>query len=172
MIKLTGAILIILATTLTGFYYAGRLRDRTGQLRELQMALQMLETEICYGSTPLHMAFQKISKKNSGVISTLFGKCTYYLQELDGATTFECWQQALEEIQSRLCLKKSEIEWLEHFGQIVGGSDRIDQTKHIQLMMAHLKKTEVEAKEEQIKHEKMYRTLGFLAGLLIVILMM
>jgi stage III sporulation protein AB len=148
------------------------LSDRTDQLTELQMCLQMLETEICYGSTPLEIAFYKISQRGSGVIGRLFSRCSYYFQHLDGATTFECWQKSIEDATPKLALKKSELEWIRHFGQIVGNSDREDQQKHIQLMMAHLKKTEAEAREDQLKYEKMYKTLGVLAGVLIVILIM
>lgn len=168
---MTGAMLVILASTLIGYYSAERLKERTVQLRELQMALQMLETEIVYGSTPLYQAFHKISQKNNGLISLLFERCAYYLQALDGVTTFECWQAALKDVESKLALKKAELEWLYHFGQIVGGSDVNDQRKHIKLMLAHFQKIELEAKEEQKKHEKMYKTLGFLTGVLLVILM-
>src|SRR5690625_2632849 len=110
MLKLIGAILIIICSTCSGFYFAGRLEARTRQLRELQMALQMLETEICYGSTPLELAFQKVGHSSSGSIGLLFDRCTHYLQHLDGATTFECWQNALDEITPKLALKKVELE--------------------------------------------------------------
>lgn len=172
MLKLIGASLILLSTTLCGFYFAKKLSDRTSQIMELQMSLQMLETEIFYGSTPLEIAFHKISSKESGVIGRLFRRCTYYFQHLDGATTYECWRRSLAEVTPKLALQKSELEWLSHFGQIVGNSDRADQQKHIQLMMAQLKKTEAEAREEQLKYEKMYKTLGVLTGGLIVILIM
>lgn len=163
--------LVILASSLAGYYFAERLKERTAQLRALQMALKLLETEIVYGSTPLHQAFQKIGQRNNGLISQLFHRCAYYLQTLDGVTTFECWQAALQDVKAKLALKKDELAWLEHFGQIVGGSDIQDQTKHIKLMLAHFQKIEQEAKEEQKKYEKMYKTLGILTGVLLVILM-
>lgn len=172
MLKLIGASLILLATTLVGIYFAKKLSDRTEQLRELLMSLQILETEICYGVTPLETAFKKMSFKESGIIGQLFSRCAYYFQSLDGASTYECWTKSLTEITPKLALEKSELEWLAHFGQIVGNSDREDQQKHIQLMMTHLKNREVEAREEQLKYEKMYKTLGFLAGVLLVILLM
>lgn len=172
MLKLIGATLILISTTLVGIYFAKKLSDRTEQLRALQMSLQLLETEICYGATPLELAFQKMGVKDTGVISQLFTRCSYYFQSLDGASTYECWEKALTEITPKLALNKSEREWLGHFGQIVGNSDREDQQKHIQLMMTHLKNREVEAREEQLKYEKMYKTLGFLAGVLLVILLM
>jgi len=172
MLKIIGASLIIIAFTLVGFHFAQRLSQRTKQLREIQMDLQMLETEISYSSTPLEAAFRKISKTNKGVIGELFYRCTHYLETLDGATTFECWDLALEEVSSKLALKPIEIEWLHHFGKTIGNSDRLDQTKHLQLMMTKFKQAEVEAREEQLKQERMYKTLGFLTGALIVIILL
>ena len=105
MLKMMGAVLIILATTLIGFYCAQRLKERTEQIRALQMVLQMLETEIMYGSSPLAHAFLQISQKNEGLISLLFARASQYLEEWDGVSTFECWQAALDEIQPKLSEK-------------------------------------------------------------------
>jgi stage III sporulation protein AB len=172
MLKLIGASLILLSMTLGGFHFAQKLSNRTRQLRELQMNLQLLETEIFYGSTPLESAFKKISAQDSGAIGDLFKYCTIFLQELDGATTYECWEKAVNKVKPRLALKQSELDWLHHFGKMIGTSDRSDQQKHLHLMMAQIKKIETEAREEQLKYEKMYKTLGFLSGALIVILML
>lgn len=170
--KLLGAALVLIATTMTGFHFAKKLSERTAQLRELQMGLQMLETEIYYGSTPLEVALLKISQQTKGIIGKIFERCALYLKKLDGAGTADCWERAWQELAPRLSLKKEEQEWLHHFGHIIGASDREDQQKHIKLLMAHLYKTEQDAKDEQSKNEKMYKTLGVLFGLVIVILML
>lgn len=172
MLKLTGAILIILSATLCGYSLAKRLSLRTEQIRNLIMSLQLLETEISYGATPLLQAFQKIGGQQSGMIGRLFQACSKNFQELDGATTSQCWNEALKQIKPYSALKQVEWEWLEHFGSVIGGSDRQDQQKHLKLMMTHLKKCEAEAREDQLKYEKMYKALGFLSGAVIVILMM
>lgn len=172
MLKLIGATLVLASTTLTGFHFANLLAERTKQLRALLMSLQMLETEIYYGSTPLEVAFQKLSQQEHKLIAKLFNNCSEYLQTLDGVTTYECWKKALDEMKGSLALKKTEIEWLYHFGQVIGSSDRDDQKKHIKLLMSHLQKQEQEAQEDQNRYEKMYKTLGVLGGLVIVILMM
>ena len=50
--------------------------------------------------------------------------------------------------------------------------DRDQQQKQIKLTMVHLDREEAEAKENQLRYEKMLKSLGFLGGLLIVILML
>ncbi|GAA0350916.1 stage III sporulation protein SpoIIIAB [Bacillus horti] len=172
MLKLIGAMFIMLSSTLGGYHLARRLSNRTNQIRDLLMSLQLLETEICYGATPLQSAFEKIGKQHSGFVSQLFGNCSHYFTSLDGASTIQCWSKALGDVKAQSALKKVEWEWLEHFGTVIGNSDRLDQQKHLNLMMTHLKKYEEEARDDQLKYEKMYRTLGFLAGAVIVILML
>ena len=61
MIKIVGAILILFATTWTGFEVAKQLTERPRQLRAFKTALQSLEAEIMYGHTPLHEAARRLS---------------------------------------------------------------------------------------------------------------
>lgn len=171
MLRIIGCCLIIGAGTWIGFYFAYRLKERTKQLNDLQKSLQILETEIYYGSTPLEHAFKKIAKQIGGTVSGIFHTCTELFQRLDGATTAECWQEACSVWKKRLALKEQEMEWLAHFGHVIGSSDREDQKKHLQLLLTQVKHFEREAREEQLRNEKMYKTLGFLAGAVVVILL-
>jgi len=59
MLKLAGAILVLLSGTLIGFRQAARYADRTAQIRQLIHALQRLETEIGFGHTPLPEALER-----------------------------------------------------------------------------------------------------------------
>jgi stage III sporulation protein AB len=53
MIKIIGAICIIIATSWIGFEASKALTERTRQIRILKSALQSLEAEIMYGHAPL-----------------------------------------------------------------------------------------------------------------------
>ncbi len=171
MLKLFGLSLLIFASTAIGFYLAHRLRERCHQLGELLRILQVLETEIYYGSTPLSEAFHRLGEQGEGVVARLFARCAYYLDHTDGWTTYACWRQAIVDMEPYLALKQSDKAWLDHFGKVIGGSDRLDQHKHIRLLATHLTQAEKEAQQELHKQEKMYKTLGILGGLLIVILL-
>ena len=63
MIKIIGAICIIIATSWIGFEASKTLTERTRQIRILKSALQSLEAEIMYGHTPLHEASRRIAKQ-------------------------------------------------------------------------------------------------------------
>lgn len=171
MFKLIGALIIILATTWTGFASANKLSMRPRQLRQLKVAMQSLEAEIMYGQTPLKEAAQKLSKQMPKPLSSFFEMFSKRLES--GETTVkEAWDESLERIWESLALKQGEFEILSQFGETLGKSDKYHQQKQIMLTMAHLEREESDALDRQAKYEKMMKSLGFLSGLLIIILLM
>jgi hypothetical protein len=59
MLKFLGAVLVLFAGTMFGFFQALQYARRPRQIRELITALQRLETEIVYGYTPLPEAAKR-----------------------------------------------------------------------------------------------------------------
>jgi stage III sporulation protein AB len=171
MWKLIGAVLIVSAGASFGFMQAMHLAKRPKQIRLIIGALQRLETEIMYGMTPLPDALRRISLQCAEPVAGLFRKAA---QELAGQTvhsTNEIWQRAVEESWKRSSMKNGELETLRQLGFTLGLSDRIDQVKHLRLAASQLQTEEDLAREEQRRYEKMWRSLGVLAGALIAILL-
>ncbi|KKI93006.1 stage III sporulation protein SpoAB [Bacillus sp. SA1-12] len=171
MIKWMGAILIILATTWAGFEMAKHFSERTRQLRQLKVALLSLEAEIMYGHTSLIIAAQNISKQLPKPLSMFFEDFSKKL--VKGHTSVkEAWEESLQSIWRMTALKQGEFEVLKQFGETLGQHDRISQQKHIKLALSHLQREEADAIDRQNRYERMMKSLGVLAGLLVVILLM
>jgi stage III sporulation protein AB len=171
MMKIIGAIFIIIATTWTGFEASRHLSERPRQLRLLKSALQSLEAEIMYGHTPLHEAARRLSTQLARPISWFFELFAKKLTETD-TTVKEAWEESLQEIWKLTAFKQSEYEIMKQFGETLGRHDRLSQQKHIMLTLSHLEREELEARDKQAKYEKMVKSLGFLSGLLLIILLM
>lgn len=171
MFKLLGAVIIIIATTWAGFEAARKLSTRTRQLRALKVALQSLEAEIMYAHTPLKEAAYKLQKQLSAPLNQLFASFADRLN-FGETTVKQAWEDSLKEVWSSLSLKQAEFEILSQFGETLGKSDKYHQQKQILLTLTHLEREEKEAIELQGKYEKMMKSLGFLAGLLLIILLM
>jgi stage III sporulation protein AB len=167
--KVLGALLIIMATTWAGFEAAKRLSERPRQLRQLKTALQSLEAEIVYGLTPLNEACMHLAGQLPKPLTWFFETFAKRLNEGEKSVA-EAWNQSLEEIWRLSSLRQGELEVMKQFGATLGRHDRDHQQKQIRLTIAHLEREELEAKDEQTRYEKMVKSLGFLAGLLIVIL--
>ncbi|WP_246944584.1 stage III sporulation protein SpoIIIAB [Bacillus pinisoli] len=171
MVKLLGALFILLATTWTGFEAAKHLSERPRQLRQLKVALQSLEAEIMYGHLPLYDACTHISKQLKKPLSWFFEDFAKRLKEGTGNVR-EAWHDSLIEVKRFTAFKQGEIEVLQQFGETLGQHDRTSQQKHIMLALTHLEREEQEARDKQAKYEKMIKSLGFLSGLLLIVLLM
>jgi stage III sporulation protein AB len=170
-VKLIGAVMIILVTTWLGFEIAKRLSERPKQLRQLKVAIQSLEAEIMYGLTPLAEASAHIAKQMPKPISYFFERFAHRLINKQ-ETAFEAWEESLKETWHLTSMLDSEREVMMQFGATLGQHDREQQQKQIKLTLSHLEREENEAKDRQHRYERMIKSLGFLTGLLIVILML
>ncbi|MGG1660146.1 stage III sporulation protein SpoIIIAB [Brevibacillus sp. NRS-1366] len=171
MVKVIGAVLILFSATMVGWQIGRYYAYRPVQLRALLVALQMLETEIVYGLTPLHRAFVKVGHRVSEDVGKMFLLAAELLITEKAQSAEDALRQAMGKLWTNTALRKQERDVLASLGQVLGSSDREDQEKHLRLAVTHLRGLEEEARAEQEKYEKMYKSLGFLGGLLVVILM-
>ncbi|MFD2170913.1 stage III sporulation protein SpoIIIAB [Tumebacillus lipolyticus] len=171
MIKLFGSLLVLLVATSFGFKKASRFAERAKQLRQFITALKLLETEILYAATPLSEAASKIGARIRSPVGTFFAELGHMLREGQGVSAGEIWRETLSAQRRTLALQEVDRDVLTTFGQTLGISDRQDQIKHIQLAISQLSSEELVAREEQQKNEKMWRYLGALMGLALVILL-
>ncbi|WP_141604277.1 stage III sporulation protein SpoIIIAB [Terrilactibacillus laevilacticus] len=170
MLKPIGAILIILTTTWMGFIVSKQYSDRPKQLRQLRSALQSLEAEIVYGLTPIQLAAEHLATQLPKPLSIFFKTLSNAL--VDSKDNLQAvWENSIHSFWPNTALKKNEKEILLQFGATLGKQDSENQTKQIQLTLAHLEREEKEARVAQTKYEKMSKSLGFLSGILIVLLL-
>lgn len=168
--KWIGAILILLTCTWLGFEAAKRVSDRPKQLRQLKTGILALEAEMLYGLTPLREASLHLSKQLAYPINQIFATFAEKLAA-KGDSAHLAWEESLDDVWELTNLSKGEREVLRQLGQTLGQQDREQQQKQIKLTMVHLDREEADARENQLRYEKMLKSLGFLGGLLIVILM-
>lgn len=170
MLKLLGAVLIVLAGTLAGFKRAAQYADRPRNIRALIAALQRLETEILYGYTPLPEALHRIGQQSKEPLRAFFTAAADEMSPPQNRSAEEGIQRAMELHFKSAALKGTEKEIIRQLSCTLGTSDRSNQSTHIALALQQLKQEETVAREDQGKYEKMSKSLGLLLGALIVIL--
>ena len=124
-----------------------------------------------FGHTPLHEASRRIAGQIGPPVGKIFSQFSKNILSGD-ITAKKAWRDSLHAVWNQTYLTKSELEILLQFGETLGMHDRIQQQKQIQLALVHLEREEAEAREKQTAYGKMIRNLGFLSGLLIIILLM
>lgn len=171
MLKFIGAVFIIVAASLFGMLQALHYARRPKQIRGLIGALQRMETEMTYALTPLPELLTSLAKQAAEPLADLYRKISEQLTGSAGISTREIWQQEVIETWKGTSMKLPEQEVMLQLGTVLGLSDRSDQVKHLRLAVSQLQAEEAEAREDQRKYEKMWKSLGLLIGGLIVILM-
>lgn len=171
LFKIIGSIIVVCATSFLGYFYSKDCGKRPNQLRDLQALFQMFENEISFLSNLLTDAFNRIYKTSNSEISVIF-KDTALILENDGSIgASEAWSNAINGNIKKTALNKEDEEILISFGKMLGNSDLEGQIKNIRLTECQLKLQEQKAEEYKKKNESMYKALGVLCGLAIVIIM-
>ncbi len=163
--------MVIIAATVLGFMKADIYRERIKELRNLQLALNMLSSEISYTATPVPLAFKKIGSRVDKPISLFFLRCSQLLEESPGEDFADLWQRAVKENYGNTALEKSDQDLLLTISTFLGVSDQYHQEKQINLVLHQLDHTEKEALDDMNKNERMWKYLGVMGGLMLVILL-
>ena len=168
--KWIGALLIISITTWIGFEWSNKLNKRPAQIRQFKNALQILEAEMLYSQLPLQAVFNTISKQIPEPIRSFFHELSKSM-EANNIDLLNLWDEHINELLKRSSLGSNESEILKQFGRTLGQHDYIQQQKHIQLTTAHLDRELEDARDNQTRYGKTAKSLGFLCGLFIVLLL-
>lgn len=169
MLKFLGAFMVVAASGLSGLAVAGNYARRPRELRALRSALQMLETEITYGATRLPEAFETVASRCDQSVGQLFKQAGVELAAMSGVSATEAWEKALAGYYPASALKPQDHSILISLGRSLGRSDCADQVKHLRLTMEQVAQEAANAEEEASRNVKMWSYLGFLGGLVIVL---
>ncbi|MDK2887557.1 MAG: stage sporulation protein [Thermoanaerobacter sp.] len=171
MLKILGSVLILLAGGGMGVTMAGYYARRPQELRSLQAALKMLETEITYTATPLPEALGRVAERAGPRVALLFNRAREELMSPAGCTAREAWEEALKAFYPTSALAPSDLAVLRQLGPALGISSMEDQSKHLRLAMEQLGREMAQAEEKASRYVKLWNYLGFLGGLALILML-
>lgn len=168
--KIIGAFCIVFATSFLGFDMSNTLTNRTRQLQQLIVSLQMMEAEMLYSKRTLQQIFHVLRSKLDFPITQFYDNLT---NRLNGRVTsfYSVWSQELESLRTISSLTATDVEIMQQFGRTIGQHSANEQRKQIQLTIYHLQLELDQSRDKQQRYATMLKTIGILSGLLIVILL-
>ncbi|WP_158212332.1 stage III sporulation protein AB [Natranaerobius trueperi] len=169
MLRIIGAALILFTSMALGNKIASNYRLRPKILQEIETILEMAASEINYVATPLPVLLSKLGRRFPKSAGKIFSNLNYYLAQ-EGCPPDEAIVAARDKLESDLPLLEEDWEIIENFTINLGKSDTDEQLRHIELCLSHIRVNQKLALEDRKKSEKMWRYLGVLTGLLLVIL--
>jgi len=171
MLKIIGAIMLIIGLGIVGLVVARNYSLRPQQIRYLQNGIKMLETEMLFGLTPLPQALKRIGKRMPYPIDKFYILTADLLINGEGLTAAEAWEMGLEELDQNSALLPEDLDILLYFGQSLGGSDREEQSKNLRLVQEHLRNAEIKAEQLKEKNQKLWQYLGFSLGTIVALIL-
>lgn len=163
MMIVLGSVGIIAGCGSLGLWLANRIRRRPGELRELLMALALLDTEIVWGATPLPEAFGILKERTNAPWQEFFADLERRLKKGDSAN--QAWNDTVLAQNSQFCLKREDWQVICDLSKGLGRSDRQEQHKQLELIQRQLILIKDQAGVWSEKQAKMWSYLGFLCGI-------
>lgn len=163
MILLLG---IFLCCSYAGKMLSTQYKKRVEELKEMKKSFLALETKMKYTYDVLPEIFCEIAKNTKQNIANIFEKAANFMKK---ETANEAWQSALA--TSKTNMNNEDLEVLKSFGKLLGKTDMEGQVSQIELTSQFLDTQIEKAEKELAKNEKLYKTLGTVSGLAIVILL-
>lgn len=159
-------ILIFSSSTYIGILISKQYSNRVNELKEMKLALNILKTKIRFTSEPLYNIFHEISMSSKGNICNLFKRIC---QNLKNDSAKIAWENAIE--NETLSIKKEDRQALKSMGNLLGKTDLNGQISEIELTEAFLETQIIDAQNEKDKNEKLYKTLGMVTGVGIIVIL-
>ena len=157
---------IFLSCSLIGILISKKYSNRVNELKEFKNALNMFKTKIRYTYAPLPEIFTEIAENVDSNISNVFKKAS---EKMEICPAGEAWDLALRiedlniDDEDRIALK--------NLSKMLGKTDLEGQLNQIEMTSDFLDSQIKKAETQKAKSEKMYRTLGMVIGMAIVIIL-
>ncbi|MCY0893137.1 MAG: stage III sporulation protein AB [Acidibacillus sp.] len=170
--QIAGASIVMVGSAVYGRQFSLYFRARPQELRQLAAMLRSLRVDISYQRLPLQEAFLHASRQGQAghALSELFITASEALGH-PGSTAFEAWRDALQQHLPKLHLSTEDVHILESLGHSIGMTGVVEQAAQLDAALALLNDRERDAMEERTRYERVYQTLGVLAGVLIVVML-
>lgn len=164
--KIILLISIVIASTFIGILFSKKYFNREKELKEMKNALNMFSTKIKFTYEPIPNLFLEISNKIGGNVGKIFAQASSRMKEESAG---DAWSNALYEVENNLL--EEDIVILKNLGRLLGQTDAEGQISEIEVVMQFLETQLENARQEKMKNEKMYRTLGIVCGLTVAVIL-
>lgn len=170
IMKLTGALIVLISSGLYGLVSARRIEERLKQLKDLRTGFMTLKQEIILCSVPLGMALISGAAGMTTKIKDLFTVCGKAVLMGNGVAFKDVVVSYMEEPDILLCNKAKSI--VACWASTAGSGDVNTEKDSIDYVTSQLDQLISSITEEYDKKAHLYRNSGFLIGAFAVVLML
>ncbi len=159
-------VLIFLSSTYIGMIISSKYKNRVNDLKELKSILNIMNTKIRYTYEPIGEICEEISQMNETNVGKLFGQVSTNLKE---KPITEAWNCAIDTYGNNFSKEDKHI--IKTLGKMLGKTDIDGQVSEIEQANEFLHVQIEKAEKERQKNEKLYKSLGMVIGIAIIIIL-
>lgn len=162
--------LVFLGTTSIGNLISKKYRNRVKELKTFKEICNGLNTKMKFTYEPLGEIFEEMSNtfRKEKYISNILKQTSIDMRE---SSFKKSWENSLEQEKNHLNLNTEDINVIKGLSNMLGKTDVEGQLSEIELTMDFLDTQIKEAETQAERNQRMYRSLGTIVGLVIVILL-
>lgn len=171
MIKYLLALVIIGSGIAAGYLQARPYRNRTVHLRDLNLAINMLEGDMNYKRDTLLTLLKRNGTKIDNLSGVFFFKVCEKLQSVYTYDFSVAWRDSALEVYGHGSLTHEDLEYLVDMGMELGRTDLAGQKNMFDRTKKRLEAQERAAIEENINKGRLYKGIYSALGILTVIVL-
>ncbi|MBR1445270.1 MAG: stage III sporulation protein AB [Firmicutes bacterium] len=170
--KAIGAVIIITVCCLYGIYKSYGTSYRKNDLKELKTALMILRAETEYMNSSIYESCLAACGRVKRPVSDILRIFAQRIGEKRGEEPERIWNEVIEEKMEDTYFAGEDISALKSMGKIFGYSDDSIQKKNIDMMIEYINEKCMQIESESEKNKRMYRSIGILSGMMIVLVLL
>ena len=167
MIKIIILFAIFILSNFIGRTISLKYKYRLEELKEMKSMLNIFKTKIKFTYETIPEIFDEISKKTNSNIGKIFFNAKEYMEK--GNTADDSWKMSIKETKNNL--NEEDKNTLNIMSKMLGESDVEGQVSQIDITLNFLEEQIEEAMQEKNKNERLYKKLGTIMGLGLVIIL-
>ena len=172
MIKMVGAILVLVSAYAIGCLLALQVKEQERWLKDIKTALFLLLGELEYRQLPMAEAFEVIGQRHGGKLTVFFRASGEELKKKEGRSLKEIWQQLAEAALKESPLTKEQKEEFAELGIYFMEADKETRRNSLEFYMSRLEEDIVKLRDKGADKAYLCRTLGMLGGIFLLILVL
>ena len=172
MIKLIGAVLVLVSAYAIGSLLALQVKEQEKWLKDIKTSLFLLLGELEYRQLPLPEALDVIGKRHGGHLAAFFTVLSEELKRKDGFSMEELWKKVAVPAVKDSPLSKEQKEEFAELGLYFMETDRETRRNSLDYYMNRLEEDIVSIREHGADKAYLCRTLGMLGGMFLLILVL
>lgn len=170
MLKLFGALLIIICSTFWGLSYSTGIEKRYKELLALKNSITILQCELEYTNVQLGAVIRNVISNNKEH-SSFWVVLEEKLSKKEAKTFRNIWYDSIRVEFKNSYLHEGDLLKLLRLGETLGMADRNQQINMIKLYLKTLDQTIQQLEREKLQNKKMAQSLGVVMGIFVVVIL-